>query len=198
MPDDQDPDEYVMSYKATSAPEHRPADRGGSKVLSALADRTPRPRAKRMLTDLFGKANRGDGPDTAKAAEELGVGRRTVQRWLSEGLPGARSSAAQDLSSRWQQSPAGRKASISPQRRRHLISSGFKGKVRGQFRVSAKDKQAKDNRWVSIDLTPSETQALYEASLLGDREAHAQLEQALSGPFGGSVSITHLTDMTQD
>ena len=55
-------------------------------AMKDLAGTSTSPPAREMLQDLFGTGRRG-GPDTARAAQRLGVSRSTVQRWARTGLP---------------------------------------------------------------------------------------------------------------
>lgn len=185
----QDPDEYVMKGDGGLTGPARSKDHGGSRIFKAIADKAPRPRAKRMLTELFGKNTRGDGPDTAAAAGQLGVSRRTVQRWLSDGMPtSSRSPAAEKLRGQWTNSPAGRKASVTPARRQHLIGQGLQGRMRGRFWISS-DKRNGQSRWININFNPTEAESIYRGSIDGDDSAHGSLENVLAKKFQGSVAV---------
>ena len=183
-----DPDEYVMTGSSGVTGPARSKDHGGSKIFKAIADKTPRPRAKRMLTYLFGKGPRG-GPDTAKAAQGLGVSRRTIQRWVSDGLPKTpRSGAAAQLRGQWQDSPAGRKASVTPARRQHIIGQGISGRMRGRFWISS-DKRNGQSRWINVQLNAEQADWVYQGALENDSAAHSGMERALGKKFHGSVAV---------
>lgn len=69
-------------------------------LWASVADKpAPNARAATMMRDLHGKApgSKGAGrPDTAAAAEGIGVHRRTVQKWLRDGMPKPGRSAKAD------------------------------------------------------------------------------------------------------
>lgn len=175
------------SYRAN--PGATPDARGSRRIFEALADRTPHPRAKRMLTDLFGRSARG-GPNTAAAAEGLGVSRRTVQRWIHDGIP-ARSPHAAQMRQQWSDSPAGRRASISPARRKELRdgTGDIGGRITAHVWVHTDDPRNGLKRSFAFSLSRETARELMELSAAGrDAEAHRLLESRLPG-FGGAVDL---------
>lgn len=158
--------------------------RGSRRIFDAVRDRVAHPRAKRLVSETYGVGPRG-GPDTAAAAADLGVSRRTVQRWIQKGLPKG-SPHGSELQQKWENSPAGRRASISPSRvRSYPYGANFQ--VRARIWVSG-DRRNGTPRAYSDVLTAVEMEEILEAVRAGDDErAHGVLESHRG--FGGSVQL---------
>ncbi len=165
------------------------APRKHRSLMAALAGKPEHPTLRTQLTQVYGRSARG-GPNTARAAELLGVSQRTVQRWLKAGkLPESAhgQTAASDLAN-WRESPAGRAQLLGPRRSERFANQGFIAKIAGTFRISG-DKRP--NRTVSATVDPEHARDIIEALRAGDDQgAHAALEDAFGDAFGGSVSIT--------
>lgn len=164
------------------------ADETGRVVSLSVMDRTVRPQLHTMLRDLYGVDRRG-AIDTAAVAAAHGVSRRTVQRWLKEGFPRRRPhAAARRIQEAWQDSPAGRRRRISPQRRR-LLLRGAHAVVFAAVTVSTPDPRNGRPRRFNIWLDGAEGRLLLDAVILGDvPAAEAFLAIAAKG-FGGDVDL---------
>lgn len=166
-------------------------ERGSRLIFDALADRAPNPRAKRLITELYGKNSRGN-PNAQAAARALGVHPSTVYNWLKKGLPS--SIHAQDLRDRWQESPSGRRARISPGQISKL-TSGFtaSGTMTAHVWIS-NDRRNGLARSFSWQMKSTDLERVIAASRAGnDEEAHRILEESLEG-FGGSAHLD-ITDL---
>lgn len=166
--------------------------RGIHRFLGALgAGRPPNAKPTTMLRDLFGRGRRRIDPDTARSAEELGVSRRTVQRWRKEGLPApGRSAKADELRARWADSAQGRSRRL-PRAVKARFTSGqpIGGRVRARVTVS-NDKRNGQERVFSINLDPHTAAAFYGHVAAGkDEAAYDELHTAISQGFGGSVYV---------
>lgn len=169
-----------------------PEEKGTHHLFSAIADKIPRPRAKRLVVETYGKGPRG-GPNVTAAAKELGVHPSTVRRWIHSGKLPARSEAGAKLRSNWENSPAGRRASVSPERRRALRSASpnavFSGALTGHIWVDTFDSRNGDERSFNFTLSAEKTRQLNQAIIDGDEEkALSILESNIDG-FGSSVQI---------
>ena len=161
---------------------------GDRQALWRATSGAPRGRRPRgQVQDMYGKNSQGR-PDTKAAAQQLGVSQRTVQRWLKEGrVPD--SEGGRKLTSahgQWRDSPAGRRAQLSPARERRLRNGA-------QMKYTGKVKISNDSRFRSttVELSPEEMSAILDAQLTGDdRGAHEALEDAFGNAFGGSVGLS--------
>lgn len=144
-----------------------------------------------MVESLYGRTARG-GPDTRAAAADLGVSQRTVQRWIKDGLPAARSAGADQLAAghdQWKNAPEGRRAQLSPRREARLRNQGTSMVFFGKIAVSSDPRNAA-RRSTTITIGGEQMGAILDAALAGDdRGAHAALEDAFGEAFGGSVSL---------
>lgn len=166
-----------------------PGSDNGRVVIDSLADRTVNPQVKTMLRDLYGRTPTG-GVDTAAAAAGAGVSRRTVQRWLQQGLPKAGSVAGERLRAAWQHSPAGRRRRVSPQRRAELRRGAITGcTVAAAVTVSEPDPRNGDVRTFKVWLQEGDTQNLLQAMAEGDESAARAFEAIASRGFGGTVDL---------
>lgn len=165
------------------APASTTQGRGSRAWFESVADKVPRPRAKRMISELFGKNARG-GPNTSAAAKQLGVSQRTVQRWVKDGMP-KRSPAGEQLSSTWRDSPKGRKASVSPKRRSELRQGKGQGpmvKVTAYVWVSS-DRRNGQRRSFEHALSDAEADQIMDSSIAGDDDETHDIAEASFG-FG--------------
>ena len=175
-----------------------PQEKGVRHLLSAITDKTPRPRAKRLVVETFGKGPRG-GPNVGEAARELGVHPSTVRRWIKSGKIPPRSSAGAKLRDQWQSSPAGRRASISPARRRALReappTSAFAGALTGHVWVDTFDTRNGDQRSFNFTLSAEKTREMHQALIDGEDERALEILEGNLDGFGSQVQID-LTDFT--
>lgn len=159
------------------------------RFFRSLVDRTPQPRPKTMLRDLYGRSRRDrTRPDTARAAENLGVSRRTVQRWVREDkIPVDR---AGDLRAKWDNSSAGRKRRIDPAAQRTFVSGvPMVCTVEAQIQIS-NDRRNNEARPFTLTFEPDTSQALMQAMLAGDDDEAEQIwEKAIVDGFGGSIDL---------
>lgn len=174
-----------------------PEERGSGRLFKALISRVPKPQAKRLVTETYGKTSRNT-PNVKAAAAEFGVHPDTVRRWIREGMP-KKSPAADKLRSSWENSPKGRKASLSPERRKAISGAGkkgvFSGTLTGYVWVDTYDRRNGDERSFEFTMDEAKAQQINEAVLAGDDErAHEILQSSLNG-FGSSVDID-LTDFS--
>lgn len=152
-----------------------------------------------MMRDLYGVASSNQGrrggprsgkPDTAAAAIALGASRRTVQRWVKDGMPKpGKSPHADALRAEWAVSPAGKKRQISAARKhRMLASEGLSAQMSGRFVISGDPGK---RRTVNIsDLQVSERRALFDSLLAGkDDAAYDAFITGVQRDFGGSVDL---------
>lgn len=164
-----------------------PEAKGARWILGALRDRSPRPRARRLVTETYGATRRG-APDTARAAADLGVSRRTVQRWVKDGLP-ARSAHAEQLRRSWADSPAGRRAAISPARVRGLAAGpSVAGTMDAHVWVSNDRRNGMRRRFGFAIDGPAMAQVAAAMRAGDDAAAHTLLAEHIEG-FGGSVDL---------
>lgn len=156
-------------------------------LSSLLAGNSDNATFKTLLARRYGKTKNGR-PDLDKAASDLGVSKRTMQRWVKNGHPAKSKSgnaAAAQLAS-WQDSPAGRRARISP-RREQRLRQGFQVKVSGTFEISS-DRRAR--RDVGFDINDEHASAMFDAYLAGDDAGvNRALNEAAGNGFGGSVNV---------
>lgn len=108
-----------------------------------------------------------------------------------------KSPAADKLRSSWENSPKGRKTSLSPERRKAVSGAGkkgvFSGTLTGYVWVDTYDRRNGDERSFEFTMDEAKAQQINEAVLAGDDErAHEILQSSLNG-FGSSVDID-LTD----
>ena len=175
-----------------------PKERGTDHLLKSLISRVPRPRAKRLVTETYGTTAR-KRPDVKAAAADLGVHPDTVRRWIREGMP-KKSAAAQQLRSTWENSPKGRKASISPARRKAATgkstgTSVFSGVLTGHVWVDTYDIRNGQERSFEFTMDEAKVKQMNEALLAGDDEsAHEIMQSSLNG-FGSDVDVD-LTDFS--
>ena len=165
---------------------------GPWRYLGGLIENTPRPQARTMLRDLFGRGSRDRSrPDTAAVAEALGVTQRSVQRWVRDNkLPAGRRA---ELQARWDDSPAGRKRRIS-QAAQNAFRSGSQmaAVVHAKIEISDDRRNGKD-RYFTLTFGSEDSSALMNAVLAGDdAEAERIWEGALESGFGGGVGIDYL------
>jgi len=163
---------------------------GGSKIWQALSRAGDSPASvAQMVRDRFGSTPRG-APNTGAAAAAYGVSRRTVQRWVKEGIP-PHSDPAKHLAAdhaTWQNSPDGRAGAMNSRRESRLRSQGTAMVISGKFTVSAGD--TRGVRTTTIQLTGAQLSAILDANLAGDDErAHRLLEEAVGSNFGHTPSI---------
>lgn len=156
-------------------------------ALKAAAGTPQQPTAGQVLRDLFGPG-RGDGPDTAKAAQALGVSRRTVQRWMHDGLPNTPvAKRLQKRHRRWRnESQAGRRATLAAVQNRPLGSCRFVGRV-----IISSDRRNNDVRNFHFNLSPEDIAQLTDtAATSTQRDLHANFEHLIANKgFGGSVQL---------
>lgn len=174
------------------------AQRGAHKLLESMVTRVPRPRAKRLVVETYGKTTRGT-PNVKAAAQELGVHPDTVRRWIRTGMP-KKSPHGQQLRSKWAASPAGRRASVSPQRRKALRTrpenASFRGALTGFVWVDTDDPRNGEERSFNFTLDAAKTRELNQALMDGqDEKALEILESNLDG-FGSSGVSVDLTDFS--
>ena len=173
-------------------PDQQPAT-GPWRYFGGLVQNAPRPQARTMLRDLFGRGSRDRSrPDTAAVAQALGVTQRSVQRWVHDNkLPAAR---REQLQAQWDDSPAGRKRRISPTAQR-LFRSGTEiaAVVHAKIQISEDRRNGKD-RYFTLTFDPHDASALMDAMLAGDdAEAERIWEKEIEGGFGGGgVGIDYL------
>lgn len=152
--------------------------------------------AAQMVTDLYGVTPRGK-PDTRAAAQDLGVSQRTVQRWLQRGLlpSRSRSGGAERLASGhqgWRQSPAGRRAALSPRREARLRNKGTTIRYLGVITISADRRR----RSAVVPLDGERMGRILNQILAGnDAAAHRELEDAFGDRFGGSVTLSDIDSL---
>lgn len=156
-------------------------------VPSLLTGSSDNATFKTMLGRRFGKAKNGH-PNYDKAAADLGVSKRTIQRWVKNGAPAkskAGSQAASEMAS-WSDSPEGRRSRLSP-RREQRLRQGFQAKVSGVFKISDDPRPRRD---VGFDISAEHANAMFDAYLAGDDAAVAHaLNDAAADGFGGSVNV---------
>lgn len=165
---------------------------GPWQYFGSLLETSPRPRARTLLRDLFGRASRDrTRPDTARVAAALGVTQRTVQRWVHDNkLPAARRAA---LQAQWDNSPAGRRRRISPAAQ-HMFHSGRQVSciVHAKIEIS-QDRRNGQDRYFTLTFDGNDPAALMDAMLAGDdAEAERIWTNALESGFGGGVGIDYL------
>lgn len=173
-------------------PDQHPAT-GPWRYFGGLIQHAPRPQARTILRDLFGRASRDHSrPDTAAVAQALGVTQRSVQRWVHDNkLPAARRA---ELQARWDDSPAGRKRRISPTAQR-LFHSGSEvaAVVHAKIEIS-NDRRNGTDRYFTLTFDPADASALMTAMLAADdAEAERIWDQEIEQAFGGGgVGIDYL------
>lgn len=176
-------DDVDASSDANSTP------RGSGLFRQVISDRAPRPRPKRMITELYGKSARG-GPNVTAAAEATGRHPSTIRRWIKNGLP-KRSGAGDQLRAAWQDSPPGRKASMSPARRRAIESrtSPVGGSVTGKVQMDTDDIRNGLSRTFNYTISADAARRMSRAIMAGDDAlAHSIFEDSLQG-FGTKINI---------
>lgn len=172
-------------------PDQQPVT-GPWRYFSSLLEAAPRPHARTMLRDLFGRGARDrNRPDTAKVAAALGVSQRSVQRWIHDNkVPAARRAA---LQAQWDNSPAGRRRRISPAAQ-HLFHSGRPVLciVHAKVEIS-NDRRNGQDRYFTLTFDGQDPSALMDAMLAGDEaEAERIWNNALESGFGGSIGVDYL------
>lgn len=157
-------------------------------AMKQLADTAGPAPAAEVLQDLFGAGRRG-GPNTARAAAQLGVSRSTVQRWARSGLPNtATARRLQTRHRRWlNESKAGRAKTTDRIAQRGGMAVTFHGKVR-----ISNDARNNQVRHFSYTLTPGNTDLLTGIAATGDRtDLHAAFEYVTTDEVfrGGSAQL---------
>ena len=157
-------------------------------AMKDLAGTSQPPPAAEMLRDLFGVGRRG-GPDTARAAQRLGVSRSTIQRWARTGLPNTPTARRlQTRHRRWlNETKAGRAKTTDRIAQRGGIAVTFHGKVR-----ISNDSRNNQARHFSYTLTPGNTDLLTGVAATGDRtDLHAAFEYVTTDEVfrGGSAQL---------
>lgn len=172
------------------AAEETPQPRGPWRFFaSTLSARPPQPRPNTMLRDLFGRGRRDHTrADTGRAAEELGVSQRTVERWIQKKkIPAARE---QEIRQRWEESPAGRKRRIDPAAQRLFVSGQpIACTVEADVTIS-NDRRNGTPRAFTLVFGADEAQGIMQSMIQGDEdEAERVWDQVVERGFGGSVDM---------
>lgn len=138
-----------------------------------------------MLRDLYGTGPRG-GINTGRAAEKLGVSRRTVQRWARDGIPANPSGRSlRQRHNRWNRSTAGQTKALGPageQMRRRGAGVTFTGKIK----ISGGDSRSTVSRSTGWALSSDDMALVLDAAVTGSRaDLQAALEHVSQNSFGG-------------
>ena len=156
-------------------------------ITSLLAGNSDRPTFKTLLSRMYGTTKTGR-PNLDKASADLGVSKRTMQRWVKNGEPAQSKAgtAAQQRMTTWKNSPEGRRARISP-RREQRLRQGFQIKVTGTFVISQDRRPRRD---VGFDISDDHANAMFDSYLSGnDAGVNRALDDAAGDAFGGSVHV---------
>ncbi|MGQ4519136.1 hypothetical protein ACUH92_08945 [Dermabacteraceae bacterium CCM 9520] len=158
-------------------------------IFSGLTGRNGNPTGddlRSLIIAAFGTNKRG-GPDTRKAAEKIGVSQRTVQRWLAgqdrkerskprkENLAKIKVKARQASSTK-----KGRAEAIQERRTMFANRSTVKISVNGMQGPSVGGRGYARPRQVTLDLTRSQADMLFDAYADGGER---EFEELLSGHF---------------
>lgn len=172
--------------------------RGAHHLLRSMVTRVPRPRAKRLVVETYGKTSRGT-PNVKDAAADLGVHPDTVRRWIRQGVP-KKSAHAEQLRSKWVDSPAGRRASIGTERRKDLRArpgtSTVRGALTGFVWVDTDDPRNGEERSFNFTLNAEKTRELNQALMDGDDERALDILESNLDGFGSSGVEIDLTDVS--
>lgn len=152
-------------------------------ALKGLAGAPAQAEAGTIVEDLFGR-------DTAKAAKQLGVSRRTVQRWVQHGLPNTpQAKALQKRHRRWQNESKAGQAKVMGQAAKKAGAAGVNVNFNGKVIISA-DRRNNQDRRISFAMSADEVELLAAAAQGGRADLHAAFEHIAGGKgFGGSVQL---------
>lgn len=157
---------------------------------------TPRPRSvDRMLRFAFGVGSTRSGRiDTRAAAEALGVSRRTMQRWMQQGVPSARRSAAAKrletaVEARHQAMQADRRA----RRRNALVSGVTRMAISGTFSISS---DTRERHIQDIEMRPEQMEAIFSGWDEGGEEgARDALSDAIQESYADGLELDDLDEL---
>lgn len=161
-------------------------------VWQAMKDAagTPtKPTAREVLGDLFG--TKAGTPDTTKAANKLGVSRRTIQRWIQQDkLPAnAKGQALAKRHQRWENESKAGQAKVFSAVADKAGATGLSVQFRGKIAISS-DRRNGQSRSIGFALSSDEVAFLAAAGEGGRADLHAAFEHIAGGKgFGGSVQL---------